>query len=120
MLRLPHPIPYQGSKRSLAPTIGRYVPDDIGTWYEPFAGSAAMALWVARHRKPRRIVLGDSLASMMQLWTAILGDPRGTAARYAEVGPGRSQGTSPISTACGSVSTQAMIRLTCCICCADA
>jgi len=39
MLRLPHPIPYQGSKRSLAPTIGRYVPDDIGTWCEPFAGS---------------------------------------------------------------------------------
>ena len=92
MLRLPHPIPYQGSKRSLAPTIGRYVPDDIGTWYEPFAGSAAMALWVAQHRKPRRIVLGDSLASMMQLWTAILADPRGTAARYAEVWAGQKSG----------------------------
>ena len=95
MLRLPHPIPYQGSKRSLAPTIGRYVPADIGTWYEPFAGSAAMALWVARHRKPRRIVLGDSLAPMMQLWTAILADPRGTAARYAEVWTGQEIGDAP-------------------------
>ena len=92
VLRLPHPIPYQGSKRSLAPTIGRYVPDDIGTWYEPFAGSAAMALWLARHRTPRRIVLGDSLAPMMQLWAAILADPRGTAARYAEVWNGQKPG----------------------------
>lgn len=36
--RLPHPIPYQGSKRVLAPLIGHYVPDRIRTWYEPFAG----------------------------------------------------------------------------------
>ena len=85
MPKLPHPIPYQGSKRNLAPLIGRYVPTDIDTWYEPFAGSAAMALWAARHRKPRRIVLGDSLAPMMELWRAILADPRGTAARYAEI-----------------------------------
>lgn len=92
MLRLPHPIPYQGSKRLLAPLVGRYVPADIQTWYEPFAGSAAMALWVARHRRPRRIVLGDSLAPMMQLWAAILADPRGTAARYAETWTGQTPG----------------------------
>ena len=87
--KLPHPIPYQGSKRSLAPLIGSYVPADIDTWYEPFAGSAAMALWAARHRRPRRIVLGDSLTPMMQLWAAILADPKGTAARYAAVWAGR-------------------------------
>ena len=87
--KLPHPIPYQGSKRSLAPLIGSYVPADIDTWYEPFAGSAAMALWAARHRRPRRIVLGDSLAPMMQLWAAILADPKGTAARYAEIWVGQ-------------------------------
>jgi len=92
MLRLPHPIPYQGSKRSLAPMIGRYVPADIGTWYEPFAGSAAMALWAARHRKPRRIVLGDSLVPMMDLWAAILTDPRGTAVRYGEIWDGQEPG----------------------------
>lgn len=92
MLRLPHPIPYQGSKRSLAPVIGRHVPDDVGTWYEPFAGSAAMALWAVRHCRPRRIVLGDSLAPMMRLWAAILADPRGTAGRYAEVWAGQQAG----------------------------
>lgn len=92
MLKAPHPIPYQGSKRNLAPLIGRYVPADIGTWFEPFAGSAAMALWAAQHRRPRRIVLGDSLAPIMQLWTAILADPRGTAVRYAEIWIGQKPG----------------------------
>ncbi len=92
MLKLPHPIPYQGSKRSLAPLIGRYVPNDIETWYEPFAGSAAMALWVAKHRRPRHIVLGDSLAPMMYLWTAILNNPKDVAARYTEIWSGQEQG----------------------------
>ena len=47
VLRLPHPIPYQGSKRNLEPLIGRYVPADVETWFEPFARSAAMSLWAA-------------------------------------------------------------------------
>lgn len=92
MLKLPHPIPYQGSKRNLAPLIGRYVPDEIDTWFEPFAGSAAMALWVAQHRRPRRIVLGDSLAPIMHLWEAILQNPQGTVARYAEIWDGQKPG----------------------------
>lgn len=91
-LKPPHPIPYQGSKRSLAPVIGSFVPDDIETWYEPFAGSAAMTLWVARHRKPRRIVLGDSLVPLMHLWDAILQEPRRTAARYEEIWTGQRPG----------------------------
>ena len=92
LAKLPHPIPYQGSKRNLAPLIGRYVPDDLGTWYEPFAGSAAMALWVARHRRPCRIVLGDSLAPIMELWRAILEQPKAVAARYAELWSGQKPG----------------------------
>ena len=92
MPKIPHPIPYQGSKRNLAPAIGHHVPADIGTWYEPFAGSAAMALWVAQHCRPRRIVLGDSLPPIAQLWTAILADPHGTATRYAEIWTGQRSG----------------------------
>ena len=92
LVRLPHPIPYQGSKRNLAPLIGRFVPADMDAWYEPFAGSAAMALWAARNRNPRRIVLGDSLAPMMELWRAILDRPGATAARYAEIWNGQRPG----------------------------
>ncbi len=90
--RLPHPIPYQGSKRALAPQIGAYVPQEIGTWYEPFAGSAAMSLWAAHFRKPRRIVLGDVLAPMGELWRAIVDRPEATAARYGAVWLGQESG----------------------------
>ena len=89
MTRLPHPIPYQGSKRTLAPIIGRYVPQDIDTWYEPFAGSAAMSLWAAYHIRPRRIVLGDSLPPMAALWTEIVERPEKAAARYREIWVGQ-------------------------------
>lgn len=92
MTRLPHPIPYQGSKRTLAPVIGRYVPQEIDTWYEPFMGSAAMSLWAAHHIRPRRIVLGDSLAPMAALWTEIIERPEKTAARYREVWSGQQAG----------------------------
>ena len=90
--KLPHPIPYQGSKRNLAPLIGHYVPADLKTWYEPFAGSAAMTLWTVRHRAPRRVVLGDSLTPMIALWDAILDQPRTVAFRYTEIWNGQKLG----------------------------
>lgn len=83
--RIPHPIPYQGSKRSLAPQIDRSLPDDIGVWFEPFAGSAAMSLWVAARRRVRHIVLGDSLTPIIHLWEEIIERPRQTADRYTEL-----------------------------------
>lgn len=89
MPRLPHPIPYQGSKRSLAPIIGNYIPYDIETWFEPFAGSAAMSLWAACFRRPKRIVLGDSLRPMAELWAKIIHDPNSTAQRYEQIWTGQ-------------------------------
>jgi len=89
MTRLPHPIPYQGSRRSLAPIIGGYVPAAVDTWYEPFAGSAAMSLWAAHHVRPRRLVLGDSLAPMAALWTEIIETPADAAQRYRTVWTGQ-------------------------------
>lgn len=89
MLKLPHPIPYQGSKRRLAEAIGSVVPANIGTWYEPFAGSAAMSIWVARYRDPERIILGDSLACLTTLWEVIIHDPQGAAERYEAVWNGQ-------------------------------
>lgn len=92
MLKLPHPIPYQGSKRNLAPLIARYIPAEIDTWFEPFAGSAAMSIWAAHHRRPKRIVLGDSLEPICALWRAILENPDRTAKRYAEIWHGQTEG----------------------------
>lgn len=86
---LPHPIPYQGSKRNLAKVIGVYVPERMGTWYEPFAGSAAMSLWIAANRAPCKIVIGDSLEPMAELWRAIVARPDTVAAQYEIVWRGQ-------------------------------
>lgn len=90
MIRLPHPIPYQGSKRSLAPLIGEHVPKSgIATWYEPFAGSAAMTIWAAHNKVAKRFVIGDILLPICELWTAIVDQPKATAAQYREVWEGQ-------------------------------
>lgn len=84
-MRLPHPIPYQGSKRRLAPIISNYIPRTLDTWYEPFAGSGAMSIWLAHHRDPKRIVIGESLNALAELWKLILTAPEKAADRYEEI-----------------------------------
>jgi DNA adenine methylase len=89
--RLPHPIPYQGSKRNLAPLINRYLPRHIDTWYEPFAGSAAMTLWAANKNLAKTYVIADSLAPIADLWKAIIDHPKQTADKYENIWNGQQQ-----------------------------
>ena len=86
---LPHPIPYQGSKRQLAPAIARYLPTKIETFYEPFAGSAAMSIYAAHHRLAARFVIADSLTPMIDLFRAIVEEPEKTVCRYRELWHGQ-------------------------------
>ena len=92
MAKIPHPIPYQGSKRNLAPIIANYVPSEIDTWYEPFAGSAAMTLWMMANSPPRRVIIGDSLDAITQLWVGIIHRPEMIASRYREIWAGQLAG----------------------------
>lgn len=91
-MRLAHPVPYQGSKRLLAPLIARHVPADVQAWFEPFAGSAAMTLYAAQHGLAKRFVIGDSLGGIVELWRGIVQQPEQTAARYRAVWSGQSAG----------------------------
>jgi len=79
---VPHPIPYQGSKRRLASLIARHIPRGAYTFYEPFAGSAAMSLHAAQYRLARYFVIGDSLPALVELWRGIIERPEETATRY--------------------------------------
>lgn len=78
----PHAIPYQGSKRRLAPLILRYLPPDADTLVEPFCGSAAVSLAALRAGRVRRVHLNDSLAPLARLWRAIVRRPRAVADAY--------------------------------------
>ncbi len=87
--KLPHPIPYQGSKRKLAPMIHSFLPTKIETFYEPFVGSAAMTLYAAHHRLAKRFVIGDCLEAIIELWRSIIDSPEETSNRYAAVWKGQ-------------------------------
>jgi DNA adenine methylase len=79
---IPHPIPYQGSKRRLADVILRHAPASVERFVEPFAGSAAVTLAAARRAMAQRYIIGDSLASLVDVWEAILRRPVWLADKY--------------------------------------
>jgi DNA adenine methylase len=74
-LKVPHPTPYQGSKRNLAPAIHGYFPERVGTLIEPFAGSAALTLAVAARGLAARYVINDLNKPLVDLWRAIIESP---------------------------------------------
>jgi DNA adenine methylase len=83
-MRLPHPIPYQGSKRALAASILAAVEGRrFRRLYEPFAGSGALTLAAASRQIATHYVLSDSLAPLAALWRRLLADPAGLARDYA-------------------------------------
>ncbi|HZP83040.1 MAG TPA: Dam family site-specific DNA-(adenine-N6)-methyltransferase [Chthonomonadaceae bacterium] len=79
---VPHPIPYQGSKRALAPAILAYLPEDCVTLIEPFAGSAALSLAALYHKRVRSTLLNDINRPLMCLWRDILDRPEAIAEAY--------------------------------------
>lgn len=82
---IPHPIPYQGSKRKLAKDICGLFPRKVETLFEPFAGSAAVTLYAAQHNLARRFVVGDRMPELMELWRSIIERPEETSARYENI-----------------------------------
>ncbi len=79
----PHLIPYQGSKRRLAPRILGLLGDRrFATLHEPFAGSAAITLAAADRALAERHVIADSLVPLADLWRLCLRDPADLADRY--------------------------------------
>lgn len=74
-MNVPHPIPYQGSKRNLADAILRYFPDKVETLHEPFAGSAAISLAAAAHKRAKRFHINDLNKPLVDLWRAIINTP---------------------------------------------
>ena len=89
MTRLPHPIPYQGSKRNLAAAILGVVGNRCARLFEPFAGSAALSLAASSRGTADRFVIGDSLVPLIGIWSCILKSPSTLAKSYAEIWNGQ-------------------------------
>jgi len=82
---IPHPIPYQGSKRLIALTILTYCPRSVKRLVEPFSGSAAVSLAAAFRRKAESFWLNDAHTPLIRLWREILQRPKALADTYADL-----------------------------------
>src|SRR5579871_3984542 len=83
MSKIPHPIPYQGSKRRLAARILSYFPAKVDRLVEPFAGSGAVSIAAAFHDRAERFLINDINAPLAALWREIIERPEKIAAKYA-------------------------------------
>lgn len=84
-MKVPHPIPYQGSKRNIANFILHYFPQGTDTLIEPFSGSAAMSIAAAWHHKANRFSLNDLNQPLIALWREIINQPQQIIAQYAHL-----------------------------------
>lgn len=79
---LPHPIPYQGSKRALAHKILPLFPKEEVRLFEPFAGSAAVSIAAVANGKAKSVVLNDANEPLMLLWKRIIEEPGALLSTY--------------------------------------
>lgn len=88
-MRLPHPIPYQGSKRNLADQILRYFPENFGRLIEPFAGSAAITIASAYYFKADRFLINDINTPLVRLWKNMVNNPASVVKHYYDIWHGQ-------------------------------
>ncbi len=88
-MKLPHPIPYQGSKRNLADQILRFFPDKVDRLIEPFAGSAAITIASAFYFKANRFIINDINSPLIDLWNNIINNPKSIIKAYHNIWHGQ-------------------------------
>lgn len=74
-INVPHPFPYQGSKRSIAKYILPYFPSNVRCLIEPFCGAGAVSIAAAAHGLAEQFAMNDLNKPLMDLWSEILNHP---------------------------------------------
>lgn len=69
-----------GNKQRMAHEIVSYFPPDVGTYFEPFLGSAA----VLGTFQPKRALASDTFAPLVEIWQTLHADPAKLKRWYAE------------------------------------
>ena len=84
-MKLPYPIPYQGSKRNLSGHILRFFPEGFDRLIEPFAGSAAITIASAYYFKAKKFHLNDINKTLIDLWNEIINNPEEIIKKYHDI-----------------------------------
>ena len=85
MIKVPHLVQYQGSKRNLAPIIAKYFPDVINRFIEPFSGTGAMSIYTATYGLCQSFVLNDVNGQITNLLDKCINSPDELATKYEEI-----------------------------------
>jgi DNA adenine methylase len=72
-------LKWVGNKYRYAEAIAQHLPEDLGTYYEPFVGTGAVLATLA----PTRAVAGDALPMLVQLLQLVQTDPGRLVDHYA-------------------------------------
>lgn len=81
-MTVPQPFQYQGSKRSLAPTILKFLPIKFHRLIEPFAGSAAITLACAARSRGTNYWINDFNKPLAELLNLMIDKPEELADTY--------------------------------------
>lgn len=84
-LFIPHPFPYQGSKRGIAKYILPHFPIDVQCLIEPFCGASAISIAAAARGLARQFTLNDLNEPLMNLWREILENPNQLVDEYEKL-----------------------------------
>jgi len=82
---VPHPFPYQGSKRGLASAIIPFIPIDTNRLVEPFAGSAAISIAARYSGRVKETIINDINQPLMNLWYSIVNSPAELSYAYSRI-----------------------------------
>jgi DNA adenine methylase len=88
-MKIPHPIPYQGSKRNLASQILHLFPKHFDKLIEPFAGSAAITIASAYYFKTSKFIINDINEPLIRLWDTIIHNPESIIQSYHDIWNGQ-------------------------------
>lgn len=84
-ISVPHPFPYQGSKRGLAKYILPYFPSDVNCLIEPFCGASAISLSSSAYGLIKKVIINDLNEPLMYLWQEILDNPENLVKQYEQL-----------------------------------
>ncbi len=82
---VPHPFPYQGSKRGIAKHILPHFPSDVNCLIEPFCGASAIALSARAYGLINKAIINDLNEPLMRLWQEILENPESLVNQYEQL-----------------------------------
>lgn len=85
MIKVPHLVQYQGSKRILAPIIAKYFPRKINRLIEPFSGTGAVSIYTAAHSMCDKFILNDLNSPIIDMFEECINFPEKLYEEYKSI-----------------------------------